>query len=186
MGIKIEAGTTEPKPNESDKEKKMISAMFSLKSENQKLTFDLRKKQEECVKIALEKKVLEQKANATAIELKNHENELLHLKAEYAVKMSECNKQLSDLRSQNQTLSARIKQLQNSMIQNHQQNDLQDDSNDDIYEVECIVDDKKIGKVQHYRIRWKGYGPESDTWERESNLQCAAILNDYLKFKQCK
>lgn len=186
LGIKRERETTKPTPKDSDKEKKLIDAMVVLKSENQKLTFDLKKKQEECKKMASEKLELEKSASATAVKLTHAENKLSRLKAEHADETSEYNRKLSDLRSQNQTLSARIKQLQNAMVENQPQKCEQENSDDDVHEVECVVGDKKIGKVQHYRIRWKGYGPEDDTWERESNLQCPSILNDYLKSKNGK
>lgn len=59
--------------------------------------------------------------------------------------------------------------------------DLSDDG-DDVYPVERVVAHRCVGggrKLQ-YRVRWKGYPPESDTWEPEENLsQCQDEINEY-------
>jgi hypothetical protein len=53
---------------------------------------------------------------------------------------------------------------------------------DEEYEVERILQDDDRDGIRQYLVRWKGYGPESDTWERASNLQgCAKIIADYEK-----
>lgn len=180
LGIKKEAVATNQAPKDSDKEKKLIDAMVALKKENQKITFDLKKNQEECVKLVSENSDLKQSAVATALEITKLESELSSLKSEHAEKMTECKKKSSELHSQNQTLSARIKQLQTAMAQNDQS----ENSTDDIYEVERILDEKKVGKVQHYLVRWKGFGPNDDSWERKSDLSCPAILREYLESKK--
>ncbi|XP_044269782.1 chromobox protein homolog 1-like [Tribolium madens] len=53
------------------------------------------------------------------------------------------------------------------------------------YEVEQVLDEKVIRGVHHYLIRWKGYEPESDTWEPESTLNCPELIADF-KNKQKK
>ncbi|XP_021181544.1 heterochromatin protein 1 isoform X2 [Helicoverpa armigera] len=50
---------------------------------------------------------------------------------------------------------------------------------DQEYEVEKIVDSKKIKGKLHYLIRWKGYSADSDTWEPENTLSCAELINKY-------
>lgn len=51
---------------------------------------------------------------------------------------------------------------------------------DDIYEVEKIVDHRKHSGVIQYRVRWKGYTEDDDTWEDEDNLEgCAIALEEY-------
>ncbi|CUA67699.1 Transposon Tf2-7 polyprotein [Rhizoctonia solani] len=48
------------------------------------------------------------------------------------------------------------------------------------YEVEDIVDSKRRADEWHYRVKWKGYGPESNTWEPKKNLEHAEeILKKY-------
>jgi hypothetical protein len=48
------------------------------------------------------------------------------------------------------------------------------------YEVEEIVDSERRPDGWYYRIKWKGYGPESNTWEPKTNLEHAEdILKKY-------
>lgn len=44
------------------------------------------------------------------------------------------------------------------------------------YEVEKIIDSKKIKGKLHYLIRWKGYSADSDTWEPENTLSCPDLI----------
>lgn len=53
------------------------------------------------------------------------------------------------------------------------------------FQVEQVLDEKIIRGVRHYLIRWKGYEPESDTWEPESTLNCPELITEY-KAKQKK
>jgi hypothetical protein len=48
------------------------------------------------------------------------------------------------------------------------------------YEVEEIVDSERHQDGWYYRVKWKGYGPESNTWEPKANLEHAKdILKKY-------
>jgi hypothetical protein len=48
------------------------------------------------------------------------------------------------------------------------------------YEVEEIVDSERRPDRWYYRVKWKGYGPESNTWEPKANLEHAEdILKKY-------
>jgi hypothetical protein len=48
------------------------------------------------------------------------------------------------------------------------------------YEVEEIVDSKRCPDGWYYRVKWKGYGPKSNTWELKANLEHAEkILRNY-------
>jgi hypothetical protein len=51
--------------------------------------------------------------------------------------------------------------------------------------VEQVLDEKFIKGVRHFLIRWKGYEPESDTWEPESTLNCSELIAEF-KAKQKK
>jgi len=44
------------------------------------------------------------------------------------------------------------------------------------WEVEKILNKKKIRGVEKYLIRWKGFMAEGDTWERRENLKNAEEL----------
>nr|ACO12357.1 Chromobox protein homolog 5 [Lepeophtheirus salmonis] len=51
------------------------------------------------------------------------------------------------------------------------------------YEVHKIVDveiNKKDGSKE-FRIRWKGYKPEEDTWEEEKNLNCPEKIEAFMR-----
>jgi hypothetical protein len=48
------------------------------------------------------------------------------------------------------------------------------------YEVEEIIDSERHPDGWYYRVKWKGYGPESNTWEPKDNLEHAEnILRKY-------
>lgn len=52
------------------------------------------------------------------------------------------------------------------------------------YEVEAIVGHREYNGKLVYKIRWKGYGAASDTWEVADSLSCPNILEPYnLKVK---
>jgi len=44
------------------------------------------------------------------------------------------------------------------------------------WEVEKILNKKKMRGVEKYLIRWKGFTAEGDTWERRENLKNAEEL----------
>lgn len=47
------------------------------------------------------------------------------------------------------------------------------------YEVEAIMDSKKIRGKLHYLIRWKGYTSNDDTWEPAEAQTCHDLINKY-------
>lgn len=167
-------------PDSIQEKQKLIEAFVAMKSENQKLTFNLNKKSEDCIKLAAEKLDLEQKLVTANAKITQLESDLLHFKGEYAEKMNEYKQKLSDSNQQKRKLNACYNQLQSSMSQKDQIAN----KSDNIYEVEKIIDEKKIGKAQYYRVRWEGFNEKDDTWERETNLFCPDILEEYLKTKK--
>eukprot|EP00079_Xenopus_tropicalis_P033456 XP_017947227.1 PREDICTED: M-phase phosphoprotein 8 isoform X3 [Xenopus tropicalis] len=51
---------------------------------------------------------------------------------------------------------------------------------DDVFEVESILDSKIEGGEVLYRVRWKGYDSEGDTWEPEAHLDdCKEVLLEF-------
>jgi len=49
------------------------------------------------------------------------------------------------------------------------------------WEVEKVLNKKKIRGVEKYLIRWKGFTAEGDTWERKENLKNAEKLIEEFK-----
>lgn len=47
------------------------------------------------------------------------------------------------------------------------------------YEVEAIVGHREYNAKLVYKIRWKGYGASSDTWEAADSLSCPNLLEAY-------
>lgn len=55
-------------------------------------------------------------------------------------------------------------------------------SDEDTYEVEKIMDHRVDPKGRRrFLLKWKGYGHEDDTWEKEENLNCPDLINEYMK-----
>ncbi|XP_030056144.1 M-phase phosphoprotein 8 isoform X2 [Microcaecilia unicolor] len=56
------------------------------------------------------------------------------------------------------------------------------DDEEDVYEVEKIIDFKTEGNEILYRVRWKGYTSDDDTWEPEAHLEdCKEVLLEFRK-----
>ncbi|XP_053312424.1 M-phase phosphoprotein 8 [Spea bombifrons] len=58
--------------------------------------------------------------------------------------------------------------------------DSEQDDEDDVFEVESIIDSKIEGGEVLYRVRWKGYDADGDTWEPEAHLDdCREVLLEF-------
>lgn len=84
----------------------------------------------------------------------------------------------------------RQKQLRENLIRNRRNisidsstEDSSDSSSEDEMEVEKILDKRIINKVKQYKIRWKGYGSDIDTWEPIENLKNSKTLIDIYENK---
>ena len=49
------------------------------------------------------------------------------------------------------------------------------------YEVSKILSNRKVRGKNEFLVRWKGYGPEDDTWEPEENLECQKLIHKFLE-----
>lgn len=93
-------------------------------------------------------------------------------------------REIRQLKEQQNVLLARLKQAECGIKRNdafkRKVDNLSKDDGD--FEVEKIINHKKQrgGKIL-FMIRWKGYGPEFDSWEPQSNLNCPAILQNYIR-----
>lgn len=189
LGIKKEAGADDEShqnqfrtranmsmsESKSAKEKqKLLEAFASLKTENQKITFDLKKKNAECAKLhsdveALKKQFVSAKAVASQLEKKITEHE----------------QQNKELAHENRILSARTKQLQSEITkQEHRNENTIEKDKSDIFEVEKLIDDKIIGKIRYFLVRWKGFEPCDDTWEREKKSEMRVNFEKVLANKK--
>lgn len=96
-------------------------------------------------------------------------------------------KRIDKLTYEKKILTARVNQLQSCSLLSETQNDEQQHdenvANENVYEVDKLMADEKVGKTWYYLVRWKGYGREDDTWEKEQNLSCPTILEEYKKLK---
>lgn len=54
----------------------------------------------------------------------------------------------------------------------------------DEFEVEKLLKHRKYKNRMKFLIRWKGYGAANDSWVWRENLNCPAILDNYLKSKK--
>lgn len=166
-----------PSSEANDREKKaLLDAFGSLKTENQQLTFDLKKKGDEYSAINSEKKNLVRKISSMTEEINALESNLSQAKDDLLKIDAKYKQQISDLSQENRLLSARLKQCETGMARN--------DDDDEVFEVGKILADKQKRNVRYFLVRWKGYSEKDDTWEREDNLMCPEVLKEYLDSKK--
>lgn len=161
---------------------KKASENVTLVHENQ---MNLKEKSQECDLLVSEKikmeKLYAERVNSISSELNALKIETSNVKSQYSKKESEN----ITLVHENQTLKARIKQLQAVQQQTTSANEpIQMDLKNKpaTYEMEKIVDHKKRKDGLHFRVRWKDYSAKDDTWEPESSLMCS--LCEYKKKMQ--
>uniref|UniRef100_A0AC34F5I0 Chromo domain-containing protein n=1 Tax=Panagrolaimus sp. ES5 TaxID=591445 RepID=A0AC34F5I0_9BILA len=62
--------------------------------------------------------------------------------------------------------------------------DIIKEGNPNVYEVEKIVGERTKGTIKEYRIRWKGYTEEEDTWQGLGTLLCPSVLTEWKAEKE--
>ncbi|MFD1086389.1 chromo domain-containing protein, partial [Micromonospora andamanensis] len=67
-----------------------------------------------------------------------------------------------------------LKQVNNESI------DELDDS-EEVYEIEAIVDHRGNGNKREYRVRWKGYSKDDDSWLTTDKFTHPSTIQNYLK-----
>lgn len=193
LGIKIERKSVNPVKeatiNATAEKNNLIAEIVALKSENQMCCFQLNEKKKELIanKEEADQKFLElnnQIATLTS-KLKIAEAEAFQLKKDAAEKQAIDKQNFADLVREKKILIARINQLQSSAIVNSQ-NDQSDKRGSDanIFEVDKVLADKRIGRTRYFLIRWKGFSQADDTWEKEENLLDPTILKEYMQSKK--
>ena len=53
------------------------------------------------------------------------------------------------------------------------------ENKNEFYEIEKIVDHKVVDNILKFRIRWKGYTPDKDTWEPLENFSSTIPIKAY-------
>lgn len=162
---------------------KVIQELLTVKAEHQKLTLELKHKQQEILN--LNRSLLETKQRGEG-EIQCLKTEIQDLKQKFEaenLKLLESTKEISSLKRDKALLSAQVKQIQSNVCQkprSPEKESLMDSESDEEYEVECIQSHKIIRGERHFYVKWKGYS--DDSWLKEKDLaNCPLILEAYLK-----
>lgn len=166
--------------------KSLIDKIVALKSENHHNVITLKKTQAELSKLLLEKQKLEKELSEKDVkfseEIKNHKLGILSIKNEMFEREKCSEKIISDLKREKKTLTARINQYKTGMTQQkifekQQLAEIRNESQE--FEVESIRDHKITRGCRKYLIHWKGFDSTEDSWQKESDLHCPTLLNEY-------
>lgn len=167
-----------------NEKQKMIDKIVSLKTENDKNLLQLKKQQTDYVSLLNEKENLEKTVNEInikfSVQVNALQSQLFETKDEFIASKANHEKIIIDLKREKQVLQAQIKQYQTGIEQKKtMENDTSEQNNE--FEVEAILNHKETKDGRKYLVRWKGFGPDGDTWENVHNLSCPKILNKYLR-----
>lgn len=166
----------------------IIQELVDIKSENQKLNFELQTKCDEIQKV-IEQRIAETtKLNNT---IQSLQNDLIEWKQKCSngIEMQvQHEKAIRNLNRENHELSAQLVQLRRSThnstphksIEQNNKSDHLSDNDDDVFEVEAILSHKVYRKKRSFYVRWKNYSPNHDSWVNENNINCDALLDEYL------
>lgn len=84
----------------------------------------------------------------------------------------------SNIHRENKQLLAKVKQLRRSSFIPQKSTPVKREKESD-YEVEKIVKHRGKKGKREFLVRWKNFGKADDTWVKETDLSCPAILNEY-------
>lgn len=165
--------------------KTLVDKIVALKSENNHNVLFLKKTQSELSMLLLEKQKFEKELFGKDIlfskEIKKLNLEISNTKSEMFEREKHNGKIISDLKLENQTLTARINQYKTGMMQQKiVKNTVDEIQKENLeYEVESILDHKTTTDGRQYLIHWKGFDSTEDSWEKETNLHCPKLLKAY-------
>lgn len=157
----------------------VLQELITIKSENQKLNFEVQRKGDELQTLTEKYSFETMKLSKTIESLKN---EMAEWKQRYSVECEsnkEQEKTILNLKREKNELSAQLVQLRKTTSISNQEVE------DEVYEVDKLLD-HKINRVRHFLVRWKNFTSEHDSWVTEDDLHCKTILNEYLKKKNLK
>lgn len=166
---------------------KLISEVISLKSEHQRIFFEL-KKQNETLTLHTKKneEYLKSKIASLSKELNDVKSEAIKWKENAEITTKE-NKHLVAQAKQIrfsvscENVQSEKEENKNKASDNNSSKSSSDDEN--VYEVEKLLDDKITGRTRYFLVHWKGFGKSEDCWIPEKNLNCPKVLEKYLKSK---
>lgn len=175
----------------TEEKKKLLSENIQLRSEQQNTFFALEKNVQTIDELKI-KNHLQEKSIA---ELQKNNKFLTSnvAKLQYVLKTNERSiatlteqlaneKKISfELNHQKNILNDRTKQIQ--IAANKKTNKKSNGETNNIFEADKIVSHRIEDGERLYRIRWVGFGPKNDTWEREKNLLCPSLLKEYFEKK---
>ncbi|GLH07058.1 Heterochromatin protein 1 [Gryllus bimaculatus] len=82
--------------------------------------------------------------------------------------------------SDDQPLNNRPKKGKRGQNNDHAKDEEVEIKEEEQYEVEKVVDCRIQSGVKQYKIRWKGFEEDQDTWETEENLSCPDSIDAFL------
>lgn len=170
---------------------RFLAEITSIRKKYNQAVFDLEKSKENEKQISLKlDEALKKIELLTCEKVDSEQNSSVQANQEKNEKNLSAANKISLLQKQNSVLEARIKQMERGIHQNdgfqsrNEQECVEEKESEETgFDIEEILDHRKKGSTYSFLVRWKGYGPEGDTWEPKSNLQCknCKIVNSYLK-----
>lgn len=158
---------------------KMIQDILALKADNQKMHFEISNKDREFDKVR----------TTFGSKIDYLEKQAAQLKDKFFLEQSkqiENEKKISQLSRENKNLSAKLKQFQRysgavCQKENVDENACENDSDEESYEVEKIINHKMVNGERKYFIKLKNYSARYNRWIFEKNLSCPVLLAAYSK-----
>lgn len=147
----------------SEEKLDLIKKYISLKKDHQQLFFDHQE-------VKQQNTILKNEISTLKKEI-----EVLHAnKIQFERSFSSKKKRLSTKNKQNQPTT---------VIDNMRKKKIKRETSP-VYEVENIVKHRGKKTNREFLVQWKGYSKEHNSWEREANLSCPKILQEYLEKHQ--
>ena len=87
----------------------------------------------------------------------------------------------SNLHDQNQVKDTRLRKRKQS-INYREESDEEDDDNN-VFPVECILEERRLNNNTEYLVKWKGYDSDSAEWVKEEDILSRELIDDFYERK---